>query len=97
MTVTTVRLDETTLRNLDRLAKLQKVDRSTLIKKAVDIGIKEIFLEDAIEKYQSGKCSAWYAAKNADLTLWEFLEELQKRKIFFRTDEMTLEKSIEEI
>ena len=44
-------------------------------------------LDQAIQRYQEGSYSAWKCASDAQVSLWEFLEELKKRGIEFISDE----------
>lgn len=95
MAVTTVRLTEDVLRDLDQLAEREGVDRSTVLKKALEIGVREIKIDEAVKKYQKGLISAWRAAQEAGINLWEFIEVLQKRGIGFLTPEVDLEQMLE--
>ena len=95
--VTTVRLSEEELRRLDRVARGQGLDRSVVLRRAITGGLREIVLSDAIERYQRGESSAGRAASEAQVGLWEFLDELRRRAIPFRTDESYLEVLIEEL
>ena len=97
MPVTTLRLSEEEVRRIDRIAKREGVDRSVLLRRAISGGLREILMSDAIERYRRGGCSAWRAASDADLGLWEFLDELARRGVPFRTDERHLETLIEEL
>lgn len=97
MPVTTIRLDEDDLRYLDDIAEGQKLDRTSLIKKAIKLGVSDILLDNALEKYKKGTCSAWECARQARVSLWEFLEELRKREIYLRTDEIELENALKEL
>ena len=38
-------------------------------------------LEYALKLYSEGKCTAWKAAEIAKLSLYEFIDELKKRRI----------------
>lgn len=96
MPVTTVRMADEELRILDDLAKRNSLDRSDLLKKALKLGVKDMLLEEALGKYQRGESSAWQCASEAGLTLWEFLDQLKKRDIYFRTDEIELEQALKE-
>jgi len=60
-------------------------------------GLRWIVLSNAIERYRRGACSAGRAASEAQLGLWEFLDELRCRAIPFRTDESYLEELIDEL
>ena len=73
------------------------VDRSVVLRRAITGGLREIVLSDAIERYQRGESSAGRAASEAQVGLWEFLDELRRRAIPFRTDESYLEELIEEL
>ncbi len=97
MPVTTLRLSDDELRRIDRIARQQGVDRAVLLRRAIAGGVREILLSDAIGRYQRGECSAWRAASDAGVGLWEFLDELQRRGVPFRTDEGHLEGLIEEL
>ncbi len=97
MPVTTLRLSDEELRRIDRVAEQQGVDRAVLLRRAISEGVREILLSDAIARYQRGECSAWRAASDAGVGLWEFLDELQRRGVPFRTDERHLEGLIEEL
>jgi len=79
MPVTTLRLSDEELRRIDRVAKQQGVDRAVLLRRAIAEGLREILMSDAITRYQRGECSAWRAASDGGLGLWEFLDELLRR------------------
>ena len=94
MPVTTLRLSEDELRRITRIAREQGVDRAVLLRRAIAGGLRQILLSDVIARFQRGECSAWRAASDAGVGLWEFLDELQRRGVPFRTDERHLESLI---
>lgn len=96
MGVTTVRLNSSLLEALNELARKKKTDRSTVMKQAIELGVREIRFEDALKRYQEGRISAWRAAREARVSLWEFIQELKKRGMFFKTDEAEMERMLEE-
>ncbi len=96
MPVTTIRLDDDDLKYLEEIAEKQSLDRTTLIKKAIKLGVHHILLDEALQRYRNDLCSAWEAAREAQLSLWEFLEELRKREIGIRVDEIELAKALKE-
>lgn len=96
MPVTSIRLDDDDLKFINEMAKRQASDRTQLIKKAITLGIKDMMLEEALGRYQRGEASAWECARMADVTLWEFLDTLKSRGIYFRTDEDELERALKE-
>ncbi|MFQ5839058.1 MAG: UPF0175 family protein, partial [Thermoplasmata archaeon] len=91
------RLDEKTLRRLDALAKREGLDRAALMRRAIERGIRDILLNQAVRRYQRGECSAARAAQDAGFSLWEFLHILQVRGVPFRTDEEHLEALLGEL
>ncbi len=97
MPVTTMRLDFVLLHQLDSLAKRYRSDRTTVLKRVVETGLKDVFLEDAIAEYRQKKISAWKAAQLAGITLWDFLDELKVRGEFFETSEEDLREMIRSI
>ena len=97
MPVTRLRLSEEELRRIDRTAKRQGVDRAVLLRRAIAAGLREIMVSDALAGYQRGECSAWRAASDAGIGLWEFLDALHRRGVPFRTDEGHLDDLIEEL
>lgn len=76
-----MRLSEETLKKLDEIADGEKKDRSMIIREFLDQGIKEKRIQNSIDKYKSGKVTAWRAAELAGLSLYEFIDILRDRKI----------------
>jgi len=95
MPVTTVRLSDEELKRLDRIAERQGVERAVLLRRAIAGGLRDILVSDAVAKVQRGESTVWRAARDARLGLWEFLDELHRRGVPFRTDEVHLEALLE--
>lgn len=93
-TVTTVRFDEELLKKADELAKIEHVDRSTILRKAVEVGLRELLLQHALDIYRQGLVSAWKAAELADVPLWRFIDVLKEKGIGFKTSEDDLREMI---
>lgn len=89
-------MSEQELRRLDEISDRKSMDRTRLIKKALELGLRDMLIEDALDHYQKGGISAWACAEEAGVTLWEFLDILKQREIFFKTDEIELESSLKE-
>ena len=96
-TVTSVRIPPEDLDRLAAIAKRLKVERSTLIRRALDAGVREVLIEDGVSRYQRGEVSAWFAARAAGVNLWQFLDEMKLRGVPFKTDEDLLERQLEEM
>jgi predicted HTH domain antitoxin len=93
--VTSVRLGRSDLKALDELAARLKLERSTLIKRALEAGVREVLLDEAVTLFQKGRASAWYCARDARVSLAEFLDELKRRGVPFRTDVDLLRSQVE--
>lgn len=86
------------LRNdLDELKKHMNLDQSTLIRKLLAEAIKGAKLNYAIKEYQNQKLSLGKAAEFASVCLWEFIDELQKRKVFIELPSEEIDKEIKNI
>ena len=94
--ITTVRLPADDLDRLTEAAKRLKVERSSLIRRALDKGVREVLVEEALLQYQRGQASAQAAAHWAGVSLWEFLDEMKAHGVPFRTDEDLLREQIGE-
>lgn len=94
--ITTIRLPAEDLARLTETAKRLKVDRSSLIRRALDKGVREVLTEEALLEYQRGDASAAAAAHGAGLSLWQFLDEMKARGVPFRTDEDLLREQLAE-
>ena len=80
ITVTT-RLDSEAVKEIDEIAKQEAVDRSTILRKFVLKSVKEWLIEKSLQEYEAGKATLWQAAKKADITLWEMIDEIKKRSV----------------
>jgi len=76
----TVRVDEETLGEIERVAKADRVDRSTVARDLLKIGIRETRKKRALELYRKGKCTLWRAAQLADVPLREMIELVTEDK-----------------
>ena len=66
-----IRLPDDILRKVEELGKSEAEDRSTVIRKAVTLGLKSMLGKKAAEDYLKGKITLSEAAHNAELTIWE--------------------------
>ena len=85
MTSLSIRTDKKIIEELDRLAALQEMDRTDVVKKILKRGIEEEKLELAIILYMKGD-SIGKAVDVSQCDLWELLDELKKRGITKRFD-----------
>jgi predicted HTH domain antitoxin len=81
MQVVAARLPREVAREIERIAEAEKLDKSSVVTRATDLYIRHWKLERALGLYEDGKVTALKAAGLANLSIWEFIEELEKRKI----------------
>lgn len=66
---------------LEEVAELLGEDKSTVIRKALGEGLRDIRIRLAIQRYQSGEVSVNEAARIADVSLGEWLEIARERNL----------------
>lgn len=72
----TVRAPNALLEKLERLSEEEGLDRSTVIRRLLEIGYDEFMLEEAADRYRRGDITVSEAADLAECTLWEFERNL---------------------
>jgi len=75
------RFEKTDTALIEEVAKEEKTDKTTALKRIFSLGAKQYKLEKAIEQYQKGKISIGKAAEKAGVSLWEMMDELKERNI----------------
>jgi len=81
MQVAAARLPKEVVDEIERIAAEEKTDKSTVIARAVDQYVKQRKLEEALKLYEQGRVTVLKAATSAGLSIWELLEELERRKL----------------
>lgn len=81
MQVVAARLPKEVASEIEQIALHDKVDKSTVIARAADQYIKEWKTRKALKLYEEGGVTVAKAASLAGLSIWEFLEELGRRRI----------------
>jgi predicted HTH domain antitoxin len=90
----TGRVSREQLEWLDKISKEEKIDRSSALRKIMEIGINEYRKRRAIEDYRRGKISIGKAAENAQLSIAEFYEALEAEGVSIKIDLKRLKDSI---
>ncbi len=80
VTVTT-RIDEKLAKTIDKIAKTEGMDRSTVIRRFLSSAVKEWLIEQSLVMYAAGKLTLWQAAHRCGLSLWEAVEEVRRREV----------------
>ncbi len=66
-----VRLPREILVKIEKIGKEEMLDRSSIIRKLVLTGYKELMKEKSVEDYRRGKITFSEAAHRAGLSLWD--------------------------
>ena len=66
-----IRLDSETLKKVKELEEEESVDRSTMIRKLVLIGCRDLAAIKAAQKYKEGKITISEAARKAGISVWD--------------------------
>lgn len=77
------RIDEKEEEELESIAKKMKIDKSTLARRAIAIGIKDLKKNEAFEKVRLQKWTIWKAAEYCEESYRSFLRLLREENIPF--------------
>jgi len=75
------RLPQEMLKDIERLAERERVDRSEMIKRLLDPALQQRKVEDALEAYRDGKATLWRVAELAGVSLREMMELARVKQI----------------
>ena len=78
------------LGELEKLAKEDQMDRSTEMRRLLEIGIRERKRRDVLERYRRSQITTERAAQELGISIWEMLEIMKKEKIEMQYDEEDL-------
>jgi len=88
------RLPKETVAQIEEIAREEKVDKSTVLDRALDHYIREWRLRRAVESYGEGAATLPRAAEMAGLTVWEMIDELARRGVQTQYGEEDLEEDL---
>ena len=72
----------------------EKVDRSTVVRRLLDMGVREWRILSALERYGRGSITLLKAAELAGVSIYEMIAILEERKIPYRYDISDLEEYV---
>jgi predicted HTH domain antitoxin len=81
MPTISARIDDEAFAELERVAELLDGDRSTTIRKALEEGLTELRVREAVGRYQQGDVSSNEAARIAGVSVAEWLEIARERNL----------------
>lgn len=79
--IVSARLPKDRVNQLEEIAREEKVDKTTIIDRAVEHYIQEWRLQKAIDSYMEGTSTLTRAAEIANITVWEMIDLLADKKI----------------
>ena len=79
--VLSVKVDKEKLKELEEIARAEQSDRSAVARRLLDAGIRDWKVRRAVETFQAGKASLWKASSESGLSLREFMEVLERRRV----------------
>ena len=97
MITISARIDKELAEEIEKIVKEKGIDRSTVIRELLYVGLKEYKLRKALEPVRERKVTVWKAAEIAGLTYREMLEKLKEHNVPFPITEEELAREIEEI
>ncbi len=80
---------------LEKLAKLEKVDKSKVLRETLELGLKQKLIDLSLEEFQKGRVTLGKAASLVGISIWEMIEEIKERKITIHYTKEDLEKDLE--
>jgi predicted HTH domain antitoxin len=89
------RLPEDEAEELERVAEMLGADKSSIIRKALSEGLRDLRIRRAVERYQTGEVSVKQAARIARVSLGEWLEIARERNLTTRLSPDDLERDAE--
>ncbi len=95
--VISARLPKDRIKLIEEIAHEEKVDKSTILDRALEHYTREWSLKKALELYRNGTITLSRAAEIAGLSIWEIIDTLEKRKIVLQYDAEDLEEDMKTI
>ncbi|MGZ8761187.1 MAG: UPF0175 family protein [Aeromicrobium sp.] len=71
---------------LDDLARTEHVDRTEIARRILVTGVSEARVDRALDDYAAGRVTAWKAARDAGVSLYEMLDRIHERGIPYEVD-----------
>jgi Uncharacterised protein family (UPF0175) len=81
-----LRLERELVDALDDLARSEHVDRTELARRMLVEGVQRSRVERALKDYAHGRVTAWKAATDADISLYEMLDRIHEAGIPYELD-----------
>ena len=79
--VISARVSKERIELVEAIARAEKVDRSTVLDRALEHYTQEWRLQKALKSYMEGHVTLSRAAEVAGLSIWEMIDVIDKRRI----------------
>lgn len=89
------RVNRRQIEQLERISREEKTDRSSALRKVLDLGLDEYNRRKGLENYRKGKVSIGKAAELAGVSIAEFYKMLEDEDIPIRIDIKGIKQSLE--
>ncbi|RUM33296.1 MAG: hypothetical protein DSY33_04740 [Archaeoglobus sp.] len=83
MITISARIDKNLAKEIERIVRERGVDKSTVIRELLYVGLKDYKLRKALELLRERKITVWKAAEIAGLSYREMLEKLKEHNVPF--------------
>ncbi|TFG12849.1 MAG: UPF0175 family protein [Promethearchaeota archaeon] len=93
----TTRLPDEMVEEIKKIAEIEKLDKSSVVRRLLDKAIPSWKLEYALKLYQNKEISIGKAAELSSLSIWEFLDQLSLKKIPLNYDLEDLKLDLEKV
>lgn len=94
MPTVSVRLNEKTIKDLELIKKDYQIDRSEVVRRLLEKGLKQAKTEKALELLRQHKISIGKAAKIAEITIYEMIELSKKHEIHIGYNQEDLKRDL---
>ena len=91
----TGRVNKRQVEQLERISREEKTDRSSVLRRILDLGLDEYNRRKAVESYRRGKVSIGRASELAGVSMSEFYKILEDEDVPIRIDIKAIEQSLE--
>ncbi len=79
---------------INDISQEEKVDRSTVVRRLLDMGVRDWRVQTALERYGRGSITLLKAAEIAGTSIYEMIALLEERRIPYRYDISDLEEYV---
>ena len=91
------RIPRSQLREVERLADARGVDKSSVVRTLLDLGIRETKLREALDLVRERKVSVWRAARMVGIDYRDMLVTLKTHNVPFPLSDKELERELREL